>query len=395
MRKMVLVSCCLALAFNAFAADAPLEASGEAQVVNNDEVAAKQAAINDALKHCIERVVGITVQNTFTSEQMAATGNDQSTFQQRVHDAILQKSEGFVQTYDVMEAHRQGDVYHVTVRAVVFENKVQAEVKRLTDLLAKAGNPKFMVVIQEVYMEPDKSSHLNPDSPMRAQLERELLARGFELRGQERAKNLAGGTLDDAALVQQARQVGADVLLVGRVDVTNKGPLGGDVLEALRGQVAVDIACVMRGINVASEAMVSSKSVQMRSMGIDEDHAMHRAFMGRGQNLVQQLLDGLLPDLTTSLKKTAQDGQQYFVQLNGVGSYRNQGQRFLQVLQTMSDVSGVMERSFENGTLAVEVMCNCSTSQLQDRIFKATANDAALKSLDVSGVAGKRLTFKL
>ena len=383
-----------------------VEATGEAQIKGGDKAAAKQAAVSDALRHCVEQVVGISIKNEFSSQEQETDSNTKSTFMQQVQNSLVQKSEGFIQHYDLVSEGAEGDVYRVKVRATVFESKVKAEVQKLADLLKAAGNPKLMLVIQEVMSSPDGTARVASESIMAAYLEKELLARGFELRGQSAAHKAGAGTLqaydhwmnDTAGGMKMARDEGADVLIFGRVEIKNQGKItdtGG--IDALKDQIRVEIFSVVRGVNTASGEVFSSKPVQMKSMGMSEERAVHRAFKGSGNNLVDQVFGSLLEDLKTSFKKAAEQGQQYMVVLSGVTSYRKQGQRFLEVLRGVNGVSGVTERTFDSsqGHMDVDVMCKCSTAELQQRIFSASEHADVLKNLDLAGASGKRLSFKL
>jgi hypothetical protein len=395
----------MGLGSTALAADGgTVERPGEAQIKNGDKVEAKKRAIADALRQCIEYVVGVTVTSKMSQEAQETVKNNQNEFYQQVRDAVEQKSEGFIQKYDVLTEDLQGDVLKVKIRAVVFESKIKAEVQKLADLIAAAGNPKLMLVVQEVYQEPDGSRHVGREAILSAYLEKELLARGFELRGQNMARQVAGGSAeayekwqqDMNGAMQAARSEGADILITGRVEIKNQGKIedtGG--MDALKDQFRVELSCVVRGLNTSSGEVFSSKPTQMKSMGLSVERAVHRAFQGTGHNLVAQVFGGLLEDLKASFKKAASQGQQYVVQLNGVSSYRKQGQRFLDLLKSIQGVSAVAQQSFDQGNLIVDVACKCSPAELQQRIFNATETADSLNSMDISGISGKRLVFKL
>lgn len=381
-----------------------VEATGEAQVRNGDTVTAKKAATADALKKCIEKVVGIYVQNDFSSEQREIVRDSKDEFYSAVKDSITQKSEGFVQSYEVLGEAQKGDVMQVTVRAKVFESKLRAQVKKLADLIAAAGNPKLMLVVQEIYISPEGNKRVASDSQVAAYLEKALLARGFEIRGATAAKKLADESpvaydkwLEDAGgAARMARDQGADILIAGRVEIKNKGKIedaGG--LTALVGQVRIEIDSIIRGFNSASGEEISSKPVQMVSVGTTEERAVYRAFQGRGSNVIKQTFEDLLQDLKESFKKTAAEGQSYVVSLRGVKSFRKQGKGFLEVLRKLTGVSAVKQKSFTNGELVIDVAFKGSTSELQERIFSAVEKDAQLGSLDVAGVSGKLISFKL
>ena len=381
-----------------------VEAVGEAQVRNGDVVAAKQAATADGLKKCIEKVVGIAVQSEFTSEQKSVLAGNQEQFSQSVSDKLTQKAEGFIQSYEVVKQDQKGDVLAVTVRAKVFESKVKAEVKKLAELIAAAGNPKLMLVIQEVFIDTEGKKRVAKESAVAAYLEKELLARGFELRGGKAAAKVADDSveeydkwLDDAGgAAKMARDQGADILIAGRVEVKSKGKIedtGG--LAALEGQMRIEITSIISGLNAASGEKFSTKPLQMTSLGTTEERALHRALQGRGNNVVKQTFDQLLDDLKESFKKAATQGQSYVVNLKGVTSFRKQGQPFMDVLKAVSGVSTVTQKSFGDGLLILDVSFKGTPNELQQRIFSVTERADGFSTLDIEGVSGKQLSFKL
>jgi hypothetical protein len=391
--------------FAVLAADGDVvEATGEAQVRGGDVVTAKKAATADALRRCVEQVVGISVKSDFSSEQQEIVKNNQDQFYSAVRDSLTQKSEGFIQSHEVVKEAQQGDVMKVTVRAKVFESKVRAEVKKLTDLITAAGNPKLMLVIQEVYISPEGKKRVAKESMVGAMLEKELTSRGFELRGAREAKNVADDSVEQydkwldgaGGASKMARDAGADILIAGRIEILNKGVIDDPgALEALRGQVRIEINSIIRGVNVATAEVLSTKPVQMVSIGINEERAAHRAFQGRGNNVVKQTFDDLLEDLKQSFAKTAAQGQSYVVQLKGVTSFRKQGQGFLEALKRITGVSEVKQKSFEGGQLVIDVSFKGSPAELQERVFSITEKSDGLSTLDVEGVSGKQLSFKL
>ena len=171
-----------------------VDAWGEAQVKGGDKVAAKRAATADALKRCVEKVVGIQIKSEFSQEVQETVKNNQSDFQQAVRDKLTQKAEGFIQSHQVLGERLDGDIMKVHVKAHVYESKLRAEVKKLTELIAAAGNPSIMVVVQEVVIKPNGDTKTQRQSLMGAHIEKALIARGFDVHGQRRAKRIANGS---------------------------------------------------------------------------------------------------------------------------------------------------------------------------------------------------------
>lgn len=401
---VVMLGGTLALSGAARANEGVVEAVGEATIRGGDEVAAKQAATADALKKCVEQVVGISIRSDFTADQQETVKNNQAEFYSQVRDSLVQKSEGFIASYDVLEAGVSGAIYKVKVRAHVYESKIRAEVQKLADLIAAAGNPKLMLVLQEVYVDAKGGRRLAAESLVGAHLEKELLARGFELRGQSKARGVAAEGmeaydrwLDDLkGASAMAREQAADILIAGRIEIIDKGVIeDAGAIEALRGQIRIEITSVVRGLNTSSGEVFSSKPVQMRSIGTTHERAVQRALGGRGENLIKQIFGDLLEDLKASFRKSADQGQSFVVELRGVKSFRKQGKSFLDLVTAVQGVSEARQKAFDAGTLVIDVRCKCSAGELQERIFSRTGGDAGFSTLDIESVSGKQLSFKL
>ncbi len=404
LRAVMVLGSLAMFATHARASEGVVEAVGEAMIRGGDEVAAKQAATADALKKCVEQVVGISVRSDFTADQQETVKNNQAEFYSQVRDTLVQKSEGFIASYDVLESGAAGSVFKVKVRAQVYESKIRAEVQKLADLISAAGNPKLMLVLQEVYVDEKGSRRLAAESLVGAHLEKELLARGFELRGQSKARGVAAEGLeaydrwldDVKGAAAMARDQSADILIAGRIEIADKGKIeDAGAIEALRGQVRIEIASVVRGLNTASGELFSSKPVQMRSVGMTMERAVQRALGGRGENLIKQIFGNLLEDLKVSFRKSADQGQSFMVMLRGVKSFRKQGKGFLDVLGGVEGVSEVRQKAFGDGLLSVDVRCKCNAAELQERIFARTGSEAVFSTLDIESVSGKQLSFKL
>jgi len=382
-----------------------VEGVGEAQIQNGDMVAAKKAATADALRRCVEKVVGIAVQSDFSSEQREVVKDNESKFNSSVRDSITQKSEGFIQSYEVVRESTAGTVLSVTVHAKVFESKIKAEVKKLGDLIAAAGNPKLMLVIQEVYYDEAGGKRVAKESTVAAHLEKELLARGFELRGAKAAKSVADDSietydkwLDDAGgAAKMARDNGADILIAGRVEIRDKGVLkeAPSGFDALVGQTRIEIKSVVRGVNSSSGEVLSSKPVQITEYGMNVERAVLRALQGRGANMIKQTFDALLEDFKATFKKTAEQGRAYVINLKGVKSFRKQGQGFLDAVKALGGVSLVKQKSFDGGTLVLDVAYKGSAHDLQQAIFAAADKTDGLSTIDIESVSGSQLSFKL
>ena len=391
------------LGTEALAADGGvIEAAGEAQIIKGDKVAAKKAAVADAMKNAVEKVVGVTVQSDFSSELKETVKNNQNAFEAKVRDAVSKKSEGFIKNHELLEEKVDGDIFKVKIRAEVFESKIKAEVEELAKLIAAAGNPKIMIVIQDVVTDESGDVQVQPESMLGTHIEKLLIERSIEVRGRQAAAAVAR---DDAReydawakeaenIADMARKNGADILVFGRVEIKNKGKIENAAFAALNGQTRVEIQATIRGVNAATGELFSAEPAQMSSMGLNIEKAVYRALKGRGQNLITRVWEPLFDNLKDSFRKSASMGSAFVVVLKNVKSFRKEGRAFIDLLGSLPDVSGV-QHSFRDGRVRVELSCKCSSQDLQDRIFNAVEGQSTFGTLDVDGVSGKQLAFKL
>ncbi len=380
-----------------------VEAEGEATIRDGDLVAARKTALTEALRSCLEKVVGVQVQSEFTAEQREVVEGKRDEFYSAVRDTLTQKVEGFIKSYEVLSERQQGAVLRLTVRAEVYESKVRAKAQELAELIVKAGNPKLMLVIQELHIDEHGTPRVIEESTVAAFLEKELLARGFELRGDSAAQAKVSSqeayeswSKDPAASAALARREGADILICGRVEIISKGVVEKSPgFDALVGQTKIELRSVVRGQNANTGDVFSAKPVLMASFGTTLERAVHRALQGRGQNAIKQTLDQLLEDLRKSFEKAASSGQSYVVSLHGIKSFRKQGQAFLDGLAKIKGVAKVHQRSFVKGSLMVDLDFTGSLGELEREIFATMTKHKAFADLDLDGTSGKQLDLRL
>lgn len=360
-------------------------------------------AVAQALVACVEKVVGVTVQSDFSSELQEVVKGQQSEFNARVRDTVLKSSEGFIKSHEVLEVRPSDSEVFVRVRADVYESKVQAKIRELADLLAAAGNPRVMVVVQEVVVAIDGTTRVAASPQFATRLERALHEKGFELQGKRRAGQIAGQPVgnfeafftDLGAAAKLARDQGADVLIAGRVVVQDKGTVENAMFASLNGMRKANIEIALKAVLSSTGQILSPKSVAITEMGSDLERAVYRAYKGRGNNAFQQILDAIVPDIRSALVSIAEKGRRYLVVLQNVKSFRRQGQPFLRLLVEVEGVRSAAQRAFGEGKLEVEVECKCSASELQQRVFKHAEEARAFESLDIVGVESSRLSFSL
>ncbi len=405
-----LISLAFVLMAPSVASAVEVTAQGEA-VLRGDPKEAYDLALGRAMVAAIDKVVGITLQSEFTQRSSEWVRDNESRFRAEVKDQLEKRSSGFVSRYEVLRREEPvvmgQTLVRVTITADVYESKVKAEVKRLAELLDAADNPRVMVVVQEVLRALDGTESVNETGQLGAYLEEAFQREGFQIHGATKAKVLAASSVNQfkafheniAGALEVARAEGADLLVAGRIVLSDRGKLGdASPYPALANRVKVEVNANVRVLMTATGEVLSPAPVQHKELGSDFPRAVHRVYrgsQGRGFNVVERMTDRFLPDVKARLERIATDGRVWMVELVGVKNFRRQGRPFLRVLEGLAGVTSAKQRSFAGGRLEVEVECKCSASELQERVFRAVEANAALQTLDLAESGAGRLAFQL
>jgi hypothetical protein len=111
---------------------------GTGAILANDQAAARDKAIDDAMRKAVQQALGTHIKSETLVENY-----------QMVEDRILAWSSGYVTKYDILrEGRGQYDMYEVQMRALVNLSDLKNDDQALAELLQKE-NPRVMVMIAE------------------------------------------------------------------------------------------------------------------------------------------------------------------------------------------------------------------------------------------------------
>ncbi|MEO1175189.1 MAG: hypothetical protein AAFX94_24505, partial [Myxococcota bacterium] len=311
-----------------------VEATGVAELGDDGLLAAENEALNRALTRALEKVVGVTVQSKFSLEMREVVKDNKDRFDADIRDQVLKNTEGFIADYEVLEKRKMLPRVQVRVRADVYESKVEAELEKLAELIVAAGNPRVMVVVQEIVREPNGKERVDETGQLGAIMERALKEEGFVIQGATRASELSQRSAKQfksfakniANAVDIAREEGADFLIAGRIVLTNRGKLGDSApMPVFANKVKVEVEANLQAMIVATGEVLSPAPVMSSELGANFERAKFRVYKGskgKGFNVVEKVLGKILPDVRTRLKKIAEDGRSWMVELSGIKNSR-------------------------------------------------------------------------
>ena len=115
-------------------------AMGMGAILAGDKAAARDKAIDDAMRNAVEQAIGTAVSsNTLVQNALL------------VEDNILTWSSGYVSTYKILREGPGGvgDAYEVEMLATVDTGNLRNDALALAGLIEKMGNPRLMLLMDE------------------------------------------------------------------------------------------------------------------------------------------------------------------------------------------------------------------------------------------------------
>ena len=368
-------------------------AQGQAAVLNGDKPAAREKAIEDALRHAVEMAVGTKV--TSTSEVQD--------FQSKM-DQVLTHSTGFVKKYDIVKEGMDGDVVQVTVSAQISNAELDKDLQAMGLLMARKGMPRTMVLVaeQNIGMAAPAAAWMKDKGGQNALVSADLRIAENTILDQlknggfrqlidpeiatEKVAQVGGITTEINA--SQARKLktltGAEVILIGQVIATSRGELG-DLGPGWRSCTATISG---RAVNTDNGDILSTDETTQNAAQLDDltcgKEAIKKASKVFSQEMIKKIAARWSQDVS--------GGNEIHVTVHKVGGFK-QARDFSNALtQHVRGVKGVSQRSFSGGTQELDVTLVGSTDQFAEEV---EAKKLGKFSVKVTGVTANTVDLEL
>ncbi len=244
-----------------------VEAEG-LSAVTDDLIGTKRAALSDAYKNAVEKVVGVYI-SARTLVDKAIT----------IQQNILGKTDGYVKKHEILREGKEADgIYHTHIRALVSYQEVKRDLDSLNIVdLNGVGNPRVAILLDETVEGDSSQTAACTDA-----LAQGLLERGYKvvdrsemaaIRVAEATQQLASGNAK-AALTPIFQKLNAEVVITGKVTVSQltgqnlggllsyRGNFSGKALKSQTGEILAAVTIQGSGLDATKEA-ASSKALMV------------------------------------------------------------------------------------------------------------------------------------
>ncbi|MAO84308.1 MAG: hypothetical protein CMH50_10585 [Myxococcales bacterium] len=329
--------------------------SGMAQIIDGNEPAAKDRALEDAQRQAVEQAMGTML----TSETLMEN-------YQIVSDKVFAKSSGYIRKYSIIDSKPDGKNYKVTIKADVSEGDLANDVDGLRNLLTMKGMPRVFVVVTESVMgqEAFKGSAGSADfGAVELAIIERLRSQGFLLVDPD---VLSGNVALESVYksgnvsVSQARNIGklsgADVVIFGKASVTDNGAMPG-MGRGRANPVHVFLGSTnIRAVNTSNGQILATSSATAHVPGTSIGGAAPNALKKAGKSSAKQLVGGL----TKTWSSESTNGVRITLTITGV-KFRDV-RKAKAMLSNMRGVKSVKKRSFSGKKRRVKFDVHVKTS---------------------------------
>jgi hypothetical protein len=287
----------------------------------------------------------------------------------------------------------------MTIRAVVNQQSLGDDARALGMLMDLVGKPKLMVMVDEYWWDGGlpKDAQEKVDDPASASRMAELfLARGFELVDADMVKKLRESemaTMDDlmndgAAITRLAQQAaaeyGAEVLVLGVSKIEPASVMGGKYTATASLNAKI--------VNASTGVLMGTRQESQSGVGISPEQARSAAGSRVGDAVAPVLMEQVLQ----KWQNQANNGQDFVVKLYNVGSFVQQGMKFITGIKGVSGVTQAKKRTWDEKLKRLEIDVTYKdggVDELTYAIVEALA--PSFPTLELREAKGNNLNFYL
>ncbi len=383
---IVLLACTSAIAEDS----RQVPATGMANIEGNNTMAARDAAIRDAMRKAVETGLGTMIESQTVVENFAL-----------LNDRIYSRSQGFVSSYEVISEKEEHGSYVVAINAVVNMNQLGNDLRSIGMLQDMVGKPRMMIMIDEYWWDPGlpaSQQRAVEDPSSAARIAENFINRGFSLVDRDMVAKLRSQEMmmmqdlmdNPDAMGDLARKAAeeyqAEVLIIGTCKVEPVSDTGG------RYTANAVFDCKM--VNTSTGAMIGAKQYNQSGASVSPEGARSQAAMRAGDGVSSTLIDQVLQHWQAK----ANNGQDFIVKLYGVESYVQQGMRFLKALKGIAGVTQAQKRTWDEPLQRMEVDVTYKGGDVDDltmAIVEAVMDQPGFENIDLRESKGNNINLYL
>jgi hypothetical protein len=228
---------------------------GRGTIYRDNVARARDNAIADALQGVVEKAIGLLISPSFVVQDF-----------QLLSDRVYNQTEAFIHDYKVLTESKSGRYYRVVVRATVSMNAIQERLQSIGILTMHKEAPAIMFFLSEQNIGEPSPQYWWGQTPFSVDLSvaENVLSEYMREKGLTIVDRAALGRdvqlgpeyvdpeLSDNAAVNLGRELGADLVIVGKAVARYSGNVSDNNVRSIQATVSTRAISTDTGIMVAS-----------------------------------------------------------------------------------------------------------------------------------------------
>jgi hypothetical protein len=345
---------------------------GVAAIINGNIAAARDKAIDDALRKAVEQAVGTIVSSETMTENYQA-----------IHDKILTQTAGYVQRYKVLSERPDNNLLRVRIQAEVGKSNLMDDLRALGLLHVLKEKPKVMVLIDEKVGSLYGTTVWEDVGQAESTIMEKFINAGFNVVdpqtvraniSRDKALRMLEG--DTTATQAEGLKYGAQVVITGKAySKTAGGRLYGSNMRSVQATVQA------RVIRTDSGKVISARSETGRQVHIDELQGGALAI----KKATAKLADKLMSDIIRTWRSEVYGrSQEITLMISGLKSYRQLSEIKRILKNETQGVREVHQRSFISGVAELMLDYGGKSTNLADNLAERNFRGYRLEPTNVT-----------
>ena len=383
--KLTLLS--LSLALTAFAQTiVTKEGTGEAAVVNKDEMKAYEEAKDKALRAAVEQAAGVRI-----DADTVVVNN------QLVRDQVFANTSGFVKKFDIVEKKIEKGVATVKIKADIITENLDKDLAAARDLVKRMGKPSLVIVIQEQTV-PLGAKALYSSESVAIVLTEALKADGWDIKNDQamnkKLKVDAAVSLGAVEAKEIADLTKADFVLYGKALMRHQDFGGGivpstdskgvQVVFALSGEYDLTLAATDSAEQISKVNGKLTLDLARGSKAINIQDSYERTAFDLIKARKEEIVGPVRKAILEHFRDQSVNGKKINVSVGGLVNF-GAAKDFKKSIEAMKGIKEATQDGFADGKAAYRVTYLGSSQDFAEAIESATFKKKKLNVVSVSG----------
>ncbi len=370
--KIIILACSVLFILTGLVFAQTTVTSDGVATIGSDRAAARDKAIEDALRRAVEQAVGTMVESETSVEDYKL-----------LSDRIYSRSAGYVKRYDVISENAEGNLLRVRIEAEVDSGNLNNDLAAIGLLHRRMKYPRVVVMIAEdnimragYYEEVYSLSNSQSEAVLIARLK----AKGFNVvdpgylrksvSGSD-AKAAWQGNYDAAGRI--GKKLGAEIAIVGQAISTRSANniYGSDLLS-------MSTSLNVQAVKAGTGEIIAQASGQGTAAHINEVIALQESMKKASDKTADAIIAGILQ----TWEQESSGTRTLALEVHEISSAELDSLKVS--LEKLRGVTEVIVREYSDGDADINIVAKTDAQDLSDAIGKANFQGFRLTLLESS-----------